>query len=131
MVPALPSNQTCTQVCHTHLNRIYFYYQFVAVDESSVQSGEDTGTGTERGAELDPLGLALAEQMFLSKSMREDIIDGAYNRYTNRDQGLDIPDWFLEDEQKHSYKILPVTKQQVCGNGIYLGILLHSSPLLG
>ena len=90
------------------------------IDASSADSGEETGTGTKREGELklDPLGLALAEQMLLSKSSREDIIDGAYNRYTNRDQGLDLPDWFVDDEEKHSYRILPVTKQQVCKNRI-------------
>ncbi|KAI6656308.1 Pre-rRNA processing protein FTSJ3 [Oopsacas minuta] len=76
----------------------------------SDESVTGTITGTKR---LDPIGLALAEQMFLSKGSREDIIDGAYNRYTNRDEGLDIPDWFLDDEEKHSFRILPVTKQQV------------------
>ena len=67
---------------------------------------------------MDSIGLALAEQMFLSKRAREDIIDGAYNRYTNRDEGLDLPDWFVDDEEKHFFKILPVTKQQVCGVGM-------------
>ena len=91
------------------------------IDAGSAESEEETGTGTGTGTgtkkgdlRLDPMGLALAEQMFLSRSNRQEIIDGAYNRYANRDEGLDLPEWFLEDEEKHSFMILPVTKQQVC-----------------
>ena len=66
--------------------------------------------------------------MFRSKKSLQDITDDAYNRYANRDDNLDLPDWFLDDEEKHSYRILPVTKQQVSylGMHVYVVSRLHS-----
>ena len=53
---------------------------------------------------------ALARKM-LRKKDREDIMEDSYNRYT-RPVDEDAPDWFREDEQRHSYKILPITKEE-------------------
>ncbi len=51
---------------------------------------------------------ALATKM-LRKKDREELIEDSYNRYS-RPVDEDAPDWFLEDEKKHSFKILPITK---------------------
>jgi len=53
---------------------------------------------------------ALATKM-LRKKDREQIIDDSYNRYS-RPVDEDAPEWFLEDERKHNYKILPITKEE-------------------
>jgi len=47
----------------------------------------------------------------LRKKDREEIIEDSYNRYS-RPVDEDAPDWFLEDENKHNYKILPITKEE-------------------
>lgn len=59
---------------------------------------------------------ALAEMRVLAQKMlrkkdREGIIDDSYNRYS-RPVDEDAPDWFLEDEAKHSHKIMPITKEE-------------------
>lgn len=61
--------------------------------------------------ELDAEGLALGAMMINSKKIRREIIESAYNRYTSNDDGL--PDWFVEDEAKHSRKQTPVSKDLV------------------
>ena len=55
--------------------------------------------------------LAIAKKM-LRKRNQEDIIESTYSRYATEDQE-DLPDWFVEDEKKHNFKHLPVTKEQV------------------
>lgn len=42
---------------------------------------------------------------------REEIIDSSYSRYAfENDENL--PKWFLEDEKKHNYKIMPISKEE-------------------
>lgn len=60
---------------------------------------------------LDPEGLALGALLVQSNKKREDIIEGAYNRWTHSDDHL--PDWFCEDEAKFCQKQLPVTKEMI------------------
>ncbi|KAJ3114262.1 AdoMet-dependent rRNA methyltransferase spb1 [Phlyctochytrium bullatum] len=51
-------------------------------------------------------------QNLLQKSTRGDTIDDAYNRYAwNDPEG--VPSWFLDDEQRHSQRNLPITKEAV------------------
>ena len=58
---------------------------------------------------LDPEGLAIGSLMVQSKKKREEIIEGAYNRWTNDDSPL--PDWFAADEAKFCQKRLPISKE--------------------
>lgn len=67
--------------------------------------------GKRKKMTLDPEGLAIGSLMIQSKKMKRDILDLAWNRYTNNDENL--PDWFVKDEQKHFRKQLPVTKEMV------------------
>lgn len=47
----------------------------------------------------------------LRKKDREEMIEDSYNRYS-RPVDEDAPDWFLDYENKHNYKILPITKEE-------------------
>ena len=54
--------------------------------------------------------LAIAKKMLRTRQ-REEIIDGSYGRFSFEDHD-DLPTWFTEDEKKHNYKSLPITKEQ-------------------
>lgn len=47
----------------------------------------------------------------LRKKDREELIEDSYNRYS-RPVDEDAPDWFIEEENKHNYKILPISKEE-------------------
>lgn len=60
----------------------------------------------------------LAENMVLGRKMlrkrnREDIIDASYNKYAYDEDDHELPDWFKEDELKHRFSIMPITKVEV------------------
>jgi AdoMet-dependent rRNA methyltransferase SPB1 len=53
--------------------------------------------------------MTLAHQMATGKKTKHDLLDDSFNRYSLRDvDGL--PDWFLDDENKHSKLQRPTTK---------------------
>ena len=60
---------------------------------------------------LTPEGLAMGALMIQSRKKREDLIDSAYNRWTNND--VNLPSWFVEDEALHCHKQLPISKEMV------------------
>ena len=67
----------------------------------------------------------LAENLVLGKKMlrqrsREQIINATYNKYAFDDQDDQLPEWylwelnrFLEDELKHRFSIMPISKEEV------------------
>lgn len=53
----------------------------------------------------------------LRKNNRENIIDASYNKYAYDEDDHDLPDWynlykirFKEDELKHRFSIMPISK---------------------
>lgn len=60
----------------------------------------------------------LASNMVLAKKMlrkrnKEMIEESTYNKYAWESEDDDLPEWFKEDERKHRYSIIPITKEEV------------------
>lgn len=53
--------------------------------------------------------MTLAHQVALGKMNKHDLINEGINKYSFRDR--DLPEWFIEDEKKHSKIIKPITKE--------------------
>ena len=53
--------------------------------------------------------LAIAKKMLRNKP-RQDIIDQSYRGFTFEDHE-DLPKWFTDDEKKHNYKKMPISKE--------------------
>lgn len=56
--------------------------------------------------------MVLARKM-LRKRNKEQIEDSSYNKYAWESEDDDMPDWFKEDERKHRFSIIPITKEEV------------------
>lgn len=52
--------------------------------------------------------MTLAHQLASGQKRKEEVIDDGFNRYTFRDTD-GLPDWFLDDESKHSKPNKPIT----------------------
>lgn len=59
---------------------------------------------------LDPLGLAIGEELVKSKKRRRELIEESYHKYMNDD--TDLPIWFIQDEARNYRK--PVSVSKVC-----------------
>uniref|UniRef100_H3DDM8 pre-rRNA processing protein FTSJ3 n=1 Tax=Tetraodon nigroviridis TaxID=99883 RepID=H3DDM8_TETNG len=62
---------------------------------------------------LDAEGLALGSQIATSKKRARDLMDGSFHRFSSSEQPWEVPEWFLQDEQKHRKKPVPVTREMV------------------
>ncbi|CCH45414.1 hypothetical protein BN7_4996 [Wickerhamomyces ciferrii] len=54
--------------------------------------------------------MTLAHQIALGQRTKHDLIDDGFNRYAFRDQE-NLPDWFVDEEKKHSKISKPITKE--------------------
>ncbi|XP_056132382.1 pre-rRNA 2'-O-ribose RNA methyltransferase FTSJ3 [Lampris incognitus] len=68
---------------------------------------------SKRARILNPEGLALGSQIATSKKRARDLVDGSFHRFANSEDFWDLPEWFVNDEQKHRMKPVPVTKEMV------------------
>ncbi|XP_019735900.1 pre-rRNA 2'-O-ribose RNA methyltransferase FTSJ3 isoform X1 [Hippocampus comes] len=62
---------------------------------------------------LDAEGLALGCQIATSKKKARDLVDNSFHRFASSDEPWEVPEWFLNDENKHRKKPVPVTKEMV------------------
>ncbi|CAL8107106.1 unnamed protein product [Calicophoron daubneyi] len=62
---------------------------------------------------LTPEERALSVRLIRSAKSRRELVESAYNQMQFFDEPSDLPDWFVEDEQKHMRKPLPLTRQEV------------------
>jgi len=79
--------------------------------QPEVKNQKKNGFEIAKKEYLGPEELAMGMAMATSQKRKRDIIEGAYNRYTFNDEGL--PAWFTEDENKHTYRQVPVTREEV------------------
>ncbi|KAK9814670.1 hypothetical protein WJX72_009544 [[Myrmecia] bisecta] len=88
-------------------------FEVVPQDASASEDSDDDGSDPEFDA-LDERGkaevLALAKKMLRRKDKQE-ILDAAYNRYASHDDRL--PQWFIEDEQRHRRPPALVSKEEM------------------
>ena len=61
---------------------------------------------------LNPEGLAIGALMVQSRKKQQELVESGYNRWTHTDND-NLPDWFIEDENQHCQKQLPITKEMV------------------
>ncbi|SCW02993.1 LAFE_0G00584g1_1 [Lachancea fermentati] len=54
--------------------------------------------------------MTLAHQLALGQKTKHDLVDEGFNRYAFRDSDQ-LPEWFIEDEKKHSKINKPITKE--------------------
>ncbi|XP_048373787.1 pre-rRNA 2'-O-ribose RNA methyltransferase FTSJ3 [Sphaerodactylus townsendi] len=67
----------------------------------------------KRARVLDPEGLALGAIIAASRKATRDLVDGSFNRYTFNEEVGELPEWFVQNEQQHRRKTLPVDRQAV------------------
>lgn len=54
--------------------------------------------------------MTLAHQLATGQKTKQDLLDDNFNKYTLRDKD-GLPEWFLDDEGKHSKMVRPITKE--------------------
>ena len=85
-------------------------------DESMNSDDDEVSTTTKSTTHQQKVDLAtveamtLAHQVALGQKNKYDLIDEGINRYSFRDKD-NLPDWFIDDEKKHSKLIKPITKE--------------------
>lgn len=92
--------------------------ELITGDESESDSEEDTVSRQikKAHAQRQKVDLAtveamtLAHQVALGKLNKHDLINEGVNKYSLRDRD-NLPEWFIEDEKKHSKITKPITKE--------------------
>ncbi|KAA3673375.1 AdoMet-dependent rRNA methyltransferase SPB1 [Paragonimus westermani] len=56
---------------------------------------------------------ALALRLVRSAKSRRELLESAYHRMQFFEDPSELPDWFVEDEQKHMHKPLPLTEKEL------------------
>lgn len=83
--------------------------------DSEYDSDEERGQ-TQKAKYAEDIDIAtveamtLAHQLALGQKTKHDLVDEGFNRYAFRDSDQ-LPEWFIEDEKKHSKINKPITKE--------------------
>lgn len=77
-------------------------------DEMALEDLEDIKIGSDEHAEILAMGKLM---MVAGKSGTAALMDTAYNKYCHND--VDMPTWFVEDENRHYRPQMPITKAMV------------------
>ncbi|KAK9455189.1 Spb1 C-terminal domain-containing protein [Dipodascopsis uninucleata] len=76
-------------------------------DDSDAEMEQDENTSIDI---VTAEAMTLAHQIALKQKTKEDLVDESYNRYSLRDRD-GLPQWFLDEEDKHSKLSKPVTAE--------------------
>ncbi len=80
-------------------------------DESSIAASEPTKKDGRPNVEIITAeAMTLAHTLVSGRKTRQDILDDGFNRFSFRDKD-GLPDWFLDDETKHSRPQRPTTAE--------------------
>lgn len=79
-------------------------------DESSKAASEPMKDGRPNVEIITAEAMTLAHTLVSGRKTRQDILDDGFNRFSFRDKD-GLPDWFLDDETKHSRPQRPITAE--------------------
>lgn len=80
-------------------------------DSESEEGGMKKLNNHERDVELATVeAMTLAHQVALGQKSKYDLVEEGINRYSFRDRD-GLPDWFIDDEKRHSKLVKPITKE--------------------
>ncbi|KAK9245044.1 Spb1 C-terminal domain-containing protein [Lipomyces tetrasporus] len=79
-------------------------------DDSSDEEAAEDERSTPNIDIITAEAMTLAHQLALKEKSKSDVIDESYNRYSMRDRD-GLPQWFLDDEDRFSKAIRPVTAE--------------------
>ncbi|GAQ46200.1 adoMet-dependent rRNA methyltransferase spb1 [Aspergillus tubingensis] len=85
-----------------------------AMEDSDEEDIEELEDPRKKNGQLDidiitAEAMALAQQMATGEKKSSDVVDDGFNRFAFRDSD-GLPEWFLDDENKHSIQNRPITK---------------------
>lgn len=69
---------------------------------------------------------ALAKKM-LRKDFRDKVMDSTYHKFS-RNEDEDVPKWFAEEESKHNFIIMPITKEEFAAEKDRLYAINNKAP---
>lgn len=79
-------------------------------EEEEEDSDDEMLSNKERVDLTTAEAMTLAHKVALGQMSKKDLIEEGINRYSFRDKE-NLPEWFLDDEQKHSKLIKPISKE--------------------
>ncbi|CCE85820.1 Piso0_005455 [Millerozyma farinosa CBS 7064] len=80
-------------------------------DSESEDDGMKKSNNHEKDVELATVeAMTLAHQVALGQKSKYDLVEEGINRYSFRDHD-GLPDWFIDDEKRHSKLVKPITKE--------------------